>query len=203
MIARIKANLSKFEKVKVANQHSGSNQGDIDFETLFKTHYKALHAYASVILKDEDDAEEIVQQLFLKFWEKRELLSVQTSLKAYLYKCVYHDSLNYLKHQKVKNKYQDFTQHRMENVYNDRIEVVELQAQINLALNDLPEQCRTIFQMSRFEELKYREIADALGLSVKTVENQMGKALRIMRIKLADFLVLIVSCLMYYKDFLK
>ncbi len=189
--------------MKLTNGPSGSNQGDLDFEMLFKTHYKALHAYATIILKDEDDAEEIVQQLFLKFWEKRELLSVQTSLKAYLYKCIYHDSLNYLKHQKVKSKYQDFTQHRMDNTYNDRLEVTELQQQINLALNDLPEQCRTIFQMSRFEELKYREIAEALGLSIKTVENQMGKALRIMRIKLADFLVIILLGLMYYKDFLK
>ncbi len=189
--------------MKLTGQSYGNYQNDVDFEMLFKTHYKALLAYAFVILKDEDDAEEIVQQLFLKFWEKRELLSVQTSLKAYLYKCVYHDSLNYLKHQKVKTKYQDFTQHSMNNTYNDRLEVTELQEQINLALNDLPEQCRTIFQMSRFEELKYREIAEALGLSIKTVENQMGKALRIMRIKLADFLVIILTCLMYYKDFLK
>lgn len=179
---------------------------DASFEALFKQHYKPLHAYAAVILKDEGDAEEIVQQLFLKFWEKRELLVVQTSLKAYLYKCVYHDSLNFLKHQKVKSKYEDFIQHRMNTTYAtgvDRLELTELQGQINLALNDLPEQCRTIFQMSRFEELKYREIAEALDISIKTVENQMGKALRIMRIKLADFLVIILSCLMYYKDFFK
>ncbi|RZK38400.1 MAG: RNA polymerase sigma-70 factor [Pedobacter sp.] len=183
-----------------------STISDADFEMLFKTHYKPLHAYAAVIVKDEDDAEEIVQQLFLKFWEKRELLSIQTSLKAYLYKCVYHDSLNYLKHLKVKNKYQDFTKQSMGNTYAtgvDRLELTDLQQQINLALNELPEQCRTIFQMSRFEELKYREIADVLGLSVKTIENQMGKALRIMRVKLADFLVLMLSLITYYKDFLK
>ncbi|MEJ5995756.1 RNA polymerase sigma-70 factor [Pedobacter sp. Du54] len=181
------------------------NLTDVQFEVLFKTHYKALHAYAAVILKDEENAEEIVQQLFMKLWEKRALLSVQTSMKAYLYKCVYHDSLNFLKHQKVKSKFEDYTQ-KCNDVYatgEDRLEVSELQSQINLALNDLPEQCRTIFQMSRFEELKYREIADALGLSIKTVENQMGKALRMMRLRLADFLVLIISCLMYYKDFLK
>ncbi len=192
--------------MKITDQSSGAQQDDVTFEVLFKTHYKALHAYAMVILKDEDDAEEIVQQLFLKFWEKRTLLTVQTSLKAYLYKCVYHDSLNFLKHQKVKTKYQDLTQHSMDNAYTpavNRLELSELQEQINLALNDLPEQCRTIFQMSRFEELKYREIADELGLSIKTVENQMGKALRIMRIKLADFLIVVLSCLMYYKDFLK
>jgi RNA polymerase sigma-70 factor (ECF subfamily) len=71
------------------------------------------------------------------------------------------------------------------------MQVKELESKIRSALNDLPEQCRTIFQLSRFEELRYREIADRLGLSVKTVENQMGKALKIMRIKLADFLVLV------------
>ncbi|HTM98643.1 MAG TPA: RNA polymerase sigma-70 factor [Pedobacter sp.] len=192
--------------MKLASPSSGHYLADADFESLFKLHYKALLAYAAVILKDEDDAEEIVQQLFLRFWEKREQLNVQTSLKAYLYKCVYHDSLNYLKHQKVKSKYQDYTQHSMETTHHtavDRLELTELQQQINLALNELPEQCRTIFQMSRFEELKYREIADQLGLSIKTIENQMGKALRIMRIKLADFLILVLSCLMYYKDFLK
>ncbi|SFH01180.1 RNA polymerase sigma-70 factor [Pedobacter insulae] len=192
--------------MKTISASSDHYLDDADFESLFRLHYKALLAYATVIVKDEDDAEEIVQQLFLKFWERRAQLSVQTSLKAYLYKCVYHDSLNYLKHQKVKTKYQDFTHHGMDSAYHtaaDRLELTELQQQINLALNDLPEQCRTIFQMSRFEELKYREIAEELGLSTKTIENQMGKALRIMRIKLADFLILLLSCLMYYKDFLK
>lgn len=177
---------------------------DQAFEQLFKTHFKALHAYANVILKDEDDAEEIVQNMFLKFWEKRDLLNVQTSLKAYLYKCVYHDSLNFLKHQHIKTKYQDFAIHTMNAEHppaSSKVEMTELENSIGLALNELPEQCRTIFQMSRFEELKYREIADRLGLSVKTIENQMGKALRILRLELADFLSLILLGLMYYKDF--
>lgn len=174
------------------------------FEQLFKMHFKALHAYAITILKDEDAAEEIVQGIFLKFWEKRELLSIQTSVKAYLYKCVYHDSLNFLKHEKIKTKYQDFATYTMNSLNepaSSKVETTELEKQIRLALNELPEQCRTIFQMSRFEELKYREIADQLGLSVKTIENQMGKALKIMRLKLADFLSLILLGLMYYKDF--
>lgn len=177
---------------------------DESFEHLFKTHFKALHAYAIAILRDDDAAEEVVQNMFLKFWEKRELLNIQTSVKAYLYKCVYHDSLNLLKHEKIKTKYQDFASYTM-NSHNEpassKVETTELAYQIGLALNELPEQCRTIFQMSRFEELKYREIADQLGLSVKTIENQMGKALKIMRLKLADFLSLILLGLMYYKDF--
>lgn len=176
---------------------------DTSFEQLFKTHYNALHAYAQVILKDEDLAEEIVQGMFLKFWEKRESLQIQ-SIKAYLYRCVYNDSINYLKQEKTKSKYQEFTLHSMNTEHEPaaaKVELTELQQHLRAALNQLPEQCRTIFQMSRFDELKYREIADHLGLSIKTVENQMGKALKILRLKLADFLVFVLLGLWYYKDF--
>ncbi|WP_317172490.1 RNA polymerase sigma-70 factor [Pedobacter foliorum] len=175
------------------------------FEQMFKAHYKELHSYANVMLRDEDTAEEIVQSMFLKFWEKRALLNVQTSIKAYLYKCVYNDSLNYIKHQKVKTKYQDFAAYTMNDHHeaaSSRVELTELQFKLREALNELPEHCRTIFQMSRFEELKYREIAEQLDLSIKTVENQMGKALKILRLKLADFIPLILpGIIMYYKDF--
>jgi RNA polymerase sigma-70 factor, Bacteroides expansion family 1 len=178
---------------------------DKAFEQMFKAHYKELHSYANVMLRDEDTAEEIVQSMFLKFWEKRELLNVQTSIKAYLYKCVYNDSLNYLKHQKVKTKYQDFAAYTMNDHHeaaSSRVELTELQYKLQEVLNELPEHCRTIFQMSRFEELKYREIAEQLDLSIKTVENQMGKALKILRLKLADFITLILpGIIMYYKDF--
>jgi RNA polymerase sigma-70 factor (ECF subfamily) len=186
------------------SENTNLQYNDECFEHLFKTHFKALHAYAIAILRDDDAAEEVVQNMFLKFWEKRELLNIQTSVKAYLYKCVYHDSLNLLKHEKIKTKYQDFASYTMNSLNepaSSKVETTELEHQISLALNELPEQCRTIFQMSRFEELKYREIADQLGLSVKTIENQMGKALKIMRLKLADFLSLILLGLMYYKDF--
>lgn len=178
---------------------------DKAFEQMFKAHYKELHSYANVMLRDEDTAEEIVQSMFLKFWEKRALLNVQTSIKAYLYKCVYNDSLNYIKHQKVKTKYQDFAAYTMNDHHeaaSSRVELTELQFKLHEALNELPEHCRTIFQMSRFEELKYREIAEQLDLSIKTVENQMGKALKILRLKLADFIAFILpGIIMYYKDF--
>lgn len=178
---------------------------DLAFEQLFKTHYNALHAYANMLLKDIDAAEEVVQAMFLKLWEKRQLLEVQTSVKAYLYKCVYNDSLNLLKHEKVKSKYQDFTMHTM-NTHADaassKVELTELRQKLNVALNELPEQCRTIFQLSRFEELKYREIAEQLSISVKTVESQMSKALKILRVKLVDFLVLLIMGLANYDDYL-
>ena len=160
------------------------------FEEIFKSHFKRLHAYAFTILKDEDEAEEVVQNVFVKLWEKKERISEMQSVNAYLYRAVYNESLNLLKHEKVKASYRSFAMSNnseMDNSANDT-KLHELEGRLNKALEELPEQCRTIFQMSRFEELKYREIADRLGLSVKTVENQMGKALKLMRVKLADLL---------------
>jgi RNA polymerase sigma-70 factor, ECF subfamily len=163
---------------------------ELVFEQLFKSHFKALHAYAYGIIRDESTAEEMVQNVFCRLWEKREQTIFNQSPKAYLYRSVHNESLNYLKHQKVKENYQNFAA-RNNDVSEHaaaKTEHNELQWHLNKAMNELPEQCRTIFQMSRFEELKYREIADQMGLSVKTIENQMGKALRILRSKLVDFL---------------
>ncbi len=164
---------------------------EASFERLFTTHFKRLYAYALTIIKDSIMAEEIVQQVFFKIWEKKGRVDIHSSLEAYLYRSVYHESLNYLKHQKVRAAYQSYAAHRggeQPGSAAAKLQLSELQQKLDRALRELPEQCRTIFQMSRFEELKYQEIADKLGLSVKTVENQMGKALKILRTKLADYL---------------
>lgn len=163
---------------------------EVIFERTFKNNFKALHAYACTILRSEAMAEEMVQNVFYKLWEKKEQINIKESVTAYLYRAVYHECLNYLKHVKVKDMYKVHTTYHQADIENanERTSLKELETKLAQALKDLPEQCRTIFQMSRFEELKYREIADQLGLSVKTVENQMGKALRILREKLADFL---------------
>lgn len=174
-----------------------------DFEQIFKAHFTALHAYAYTILKDSEEAEEVVQNLFVKLWEKREALSVQSSVKAYLYRAVYNESINHLRHKKVQGAYKEQTAYIMKNETeksDTNILTSELEERIRLALNSLPEQCRTIFQMSRFEELKYKEIADQLGISIKTVENQIGKALQRMRVHLTDYLpivLLIATSLIY------
>lgn len=163
---------------------------EIMFEEVFKSHYKRLHAYACTILKDEDEAEEIVQNVFVKLWEKKEKITELQSLNAYLYRAVYNDCINHLKHEKVKASYRSYAVHTNSEMDNSTQQgkVLQLEERLRQALEELPEQCRTIFQMSRFEELKYREIADRMGLSVKTIENQMGKALKLMRIKMADLL---------------
>ena len=164
---------------------------EYEFEQVFKSHFKALHAYACTILKDESQAEELVQQVFFKLWEKKEQVNITQSVQAYLYRSVYNECLNYLKHQKVKKAHQShtiYTSGQASEPVSKGLVAKELQKKIDDALKQLPEQCRTIFQMSRFEELKYREIADKLNLSVKTVENQMGKALKIMRLQLVEYL---------------
>lgn len=169
-----------------------------NYEHAFKTNFKGLHAYAYTLIKDDVMAEEMVQNVFYKLWKNRETIQITESLTAYLYRSVYHESLNYLKHLKVKAAYQTYAARNMETVNNstERIKLRDLQAKLDVALKELPEQCRTIFQMSRFEELKYIEIAERLGLSVKTVENQMGKALKLLRLKLVDFLPAILLLLL-------
>jgi RNA polymerase sigma-70 factor (ECF subfamily) len=173
--------------------------GDETFEQLFKTHFRGLYAYALTIVQDEIMAEELVQNMFCRLWEKKSQLEIHTSLKAYLYKTVYHDSLNYLKHQKVRAAHaMHVVKHAETDIDNaaDKAEAGQLDVRIHQALGELPEQCRTIFQLSRFEGLKYHEIAQVLQLSVKTVENQMGKALKLLRIKLRDYLPLLAGFLL-------
>jgi RNA polymerase sigma-70 factor, ECF subfamily len=164
------------------------------FEQVFKTHYKNLHAYVCTMLKEEMYAEEIVQQVFFKLWERAENIVITGSVAAYLYRAVHNESLNHLKHQKVKASHQLHVAYSMKDAAEaapKTLQAKELEKKIQAALHELPEQCRTIFQMSRFEELKYREIAGRLSLSVKTVENQMGKALKILREQLAEYLPLL------------
>lgn len=174
------------------------------YERVYKQYFQALYAYAYSILGDDLQAEEIVQQLFLKLWEKKETLQIETSLQAYLYKAVYFASLNYIKHLKVRKEYQQQTVFQMQHTNGERadhqVDLKLLEARFRKALSELPEQCRTVFQLSRFDALKYREIAAQLGISEKTVENHMGKALRVLRGKLAEFLVLILAVMIHLKQ---
>src|ERR1700761_1001488 len=164
------------------------------FEKIFREYFKSLHAYAFTFMKDDKQAEEIVQNVFCRIWEKREQLKPDGSLRAYLYTAVHNESLNYLKHQKTRAAF--IIHHGNDEPEtasaSEKVMVAELGEHIQKALSELPQQCRTIFQLSRFEHLKYGEIANRLGLSVKTVENQMGKALKLLRIKLAEFLPAII-----------
>lgn len=170
------------------------------FEQVFKAYFKRLHAYAFSIVQDDAAAEEMVQNVFFKLWERTESLQITGALGAYLYRAVNNESLNYIKHRKVRTAhslYVAYSQPAQTEPASGQVHLKELEGQLRAAINDLPEQCRTIFQLSRFESLRYREIADRLGLSVKTVEAQMGKALKLLRTRLVDFLPAAVLCFVH------
>jgi RNA polymerase sigma-70 factor, ECF subfamily len=165
------------------------------FEMLFRTYYQPLCNYAYTFVQDHDNAEEIVQSTFLQVWEKREVLEIRTGVKPYLYAMVRNACLNVIKHEKVKQQHAAMElaigERSVESV-SRTVMASELEGRIYRAMEALPEQCRLVFKLSRFEELKYTEIADQLGISIKTVENHMGKALRIMREQLKDYLPLLM-----------
>lgn len=165
------------------------------FETVFRQHYAPLYRYARPLLGDADEAEEVVQSVFVTIWERRASLLITTSLKAYLYRAVHNRCLNRLSQQSNQ------AQHRQQaaaELYTDvagpaqALLTDELSTRLQRAIGRLPDQCRRAFELSRFDELSYKEIADQLGIATKTVENQIGKALRILRTELSDYLPLFI-----------
>lgn len=159
-----------------------------EFEEVFRTYFKELHRYAFKILGDADTAEETVQQVFLKLWEKDWRQDIHTSVRSYLYRAVYNESMNLIKREQHRLKYEMYQQYTSGNDTYAQQSDVELRKQLHVALSKLPEKSRVVFEMSRFQELKYQEIADELTLSLKAVEGHMTKALKHLRLHLADYL---------------
>ncbi len=174
-------------------------QDESSFKNVFDQYYSALVRYAYTFLREKDDAEDIVQQVFISLWIKRSELEIHSSLRSFLYRSVQNACLNRIKHLKVKDgaiREMKFT--GTTHVNEESITKKELEEKYQKVLGLLPEQCAKIFKMSRFEQLKYQEIADKLGLSVKTVENQMGKALKILREQLKDYLPVLILLFCYH-----
>lgn len=174
------------------------------FDAVFRQWYAPLCRYACRLADgDMDEAEDLVQQTFVKLWEYRGRLDVSWSLKAYLYKTVHNACLNRLRAGKVRSKYLDYNAQQLNDMYTPPDDTSpELLERFQRAMEALPPQCRHIFELSRFETLKYREIADQLGISIKTVETQMGKALRLMRTQLADYLVTLFGAACFWQFFI-
>ncbi len=165
-------------------------QGDKqEFEKLFRSSYASLVRYAKNLIRDHDASEEIVQELFFRLWQDRQGLRIESSLNGYLYRSVHNRALHYLEHQKVVSRHAGEVLAAAEvtaEPVTDAIYYHELQARVTRVLERLPERCRLIFRMNRFEGLKYNEIADKLAVSLKTVEADMGKALKEFRKALAE-----------------
>lgn len=166
-----------------------------DFRELFNQHYVPLCAYAFSKVRNQEAAREIVQDLFVHLWEKRMEITIHTSLSAYLYRAVLHASLNYLKHNRIVDRtHLKILESGTElPVQPDALaEEEELYETLVSALEKFPERTRMIFKKIRFEGKKYREVADEMKISVKTVEAHMSEALRILRIALQNFLLVLL-----------
>ena len=156
------------------------------FELLFKDLFKPLCGFSMKYIGEMEEAKSLVHEVFISLWEKFETLPEDTNHRSYLYTAVRNRSLNYIRDRKKLVGLEDISEQGTEET--NAFEVRELEKEIELAINTLPEKCRMVFEMSRYEELKYAEIAQKMNISVKTVEAQMSKALSVLRQAPAKYL---------------
>ncbi|MBN2611567.1 MAG: RNA polymerase sigma-70 factor [Bacteroidales bacterium] len=168
------------------------------FEKLFKSYYRNLCLYAEFYVREKAMAEEVVSNFFMKLWENRNNLDIKDSVKAYFYKSIYYQCIKYLEHLRVMKKYEDYAQTILENKelftpsangypLANLISAENLR-EIEKAIENLPEKCREIFCLCRFENMSYDEAAAKLNISVNTVRTQMTRAMSKLREALRDYL---------------
>jgi RNA polymerase sigma-70 factor, ECF subfamily len=171
------------------------------FEALFRLYYAPLFNYARELMKDTYMAEEAIEEVFVKFWENRHSIRIEHSLKSYLFKSTFNYCLNSLKHKVVEDKYKSFFLHHMplgdanEALSDDfplsKLLGSELEEMVTKAIEGLPVQCRQVFIMSRYQNMKHEEISRELDISVNTVRTHIARALQKLRIELKDYLPLL------------
>jgi RNA polymerase sigma-70 factor (ECF subfamily) len=184
-----------------SNQFEKIQQGDKEaFESLFRTSYSTLCNFANNYLSSNNHSEDIVQEVFIKLWEKRNEIQIEQSVDAYLFQAVKNNCLNELKHDKVKSKHRMHVFHtESEFEETDHMEADELKDLIQEKIQSLPEKRRKIFKLSREEGMKYAEIAEQLNVSIKTVETQMSLALKYLRGNLKHFFIYLLLFLEGFK----
>ena len=164
------------------------------FEAVYNMYYKGLCNYAETITKEKSMAEDAVSEVFLKMWEARDSIIIKGSLKAYLFRSVYNQCINMIKHVNVQNKYRGFFNHHLPlNHYDTHYPLSyvienEINDILNKSIEELPYKCRKIFTMSRIDGMKHEEIANELNISVNTVRTHIRRALEKLRNELKDFL---------------
>lgn len=163
------------------------------FEGFYKAQYKSYFMASFSYLNDTDLAQEVVNDVFMKIWEDAEKLVIETSLKSYVYRAVINRSLNVLAKQKREMQQRKELGYVQDESYELRqIEENELKIALYKAIDQLPDQCKRVFCMSRFDQLKQQEIADKLGISIKTVKNHITHALQELHKKKASYWLVIV-----------
>ncbi len=170
---------------------------------LFREHFTALCYFARKYVGDLDSCKEIVHGVFIKIWENRSQFDWDKPAKSYLFTSVYNRSMNFIRDNR-KFVAHDLSELREEitdiGAFSDNMEVAELEGKIKSALQRLPEKCREVFELSRFEGKKYTEIAGQLNISLKTVETQMSKALKVLKDELKDYLYFFILFLLKNMD---
>lgn len=173
------------------------NGDEAAFSKLFDLYYSPLCFFADKYLQDMDFSRSLVQQVFVDIWSKRDKLSIDHSEKSYLYTAVKNRSLDFLKKHKRNVSVEEINTEKHQTPFQDYIEEAELNNRINKLINNLPERCREVFTLCRFEGMKYKQIADQMGISVKTVEMQMGIALKRLREGLPDYQMMNLLVFLY------
>lgn len=179
--------------MKVAEQRTLNRirKGDIQaFEDLFHQFYPGMCSYAESLIKKEFIAEEVVQDVFYNIWKNKSDLRITNSWQSYLYRAVFNNSMMYLRKAKREMSLDErWAESQIQSSDNpsEELDAKELNAVILYTLQKLPDRTREIFKMNRFEGLKYKEIAEKLSISLKTVEANMGKALKALKSSLEEF----------------
>ncbi len=186
--------------LETAGKNNFQSLDQAGFESLFRSEFKGLCFFALKYVKDFESAKEIVQDAFISLWEKRETIDTSRPVKSYLTTIIHHKCHNHLRDSRKFNSDLLGIENLLEistSGPTDSLVVTELAEAIKMAIDELPEKCRKIFILNRYDNLKYQEIADKLQISQKTVEAQMSKALQHMRIRLAEYLVVVVALMLF------
>jgi RNA polymerase sigma-70 factor, ECF subfamily len=159
------------------------------WEYIAASFYPQLFGYVMSIVKEEESAEELVQDVFVSFWTKRDNIEINISLKAYLFRASRNHALNFIKRKKFEENYHRGLAQKANFAHDTTEETVhftELQQKLSDAIESLPDSCREIFKLSRFEEMTYKEIAETLDIPIRTVHYQIGLALKELKEKLSN-----------------
>ncbi len=159
-------------------------------KALFELHYNGICQTIHRYVADHALVEDLAQEVFVRFWEKRQQITIAVSVQAYLRRMAVNEALGWLRRNKrwEEEEFHPEMSAALDYSAEEQYMHGEMERSIANAIDALPPKCRTVFQLSRFEELTYQEIADHMGISIKTVENQMGKALRLLRERLKAYL---------------
>ena len=175
------------DREQLARLRSGETSA---FDAIFRANYALLVRVAEAMLRDRASAEEIAQDVMLELWRRRESLDVTESVRGYLLQATRNRALNAIRHRAIERRSEPQLADGVSRLpaTDSAVREREIEVAIHAAIAELPDRCRQVFELSRIEGLKYAEIATRLGISVKTVEVQMGKALRILRERLRSWL---------------